>query len=163
MDIGAVLDNTILQFIGFNACYYAIAAIGLNVQFGYAGLLNFGQAGVHGRRRLRRRSDRVRSSGSRCGGASAIGIVYSVFLGLLMGVPTLRLRADYLAIVTIASAEIVRLIVRSVKFRDQFGGTDGLKGFANEFQTGRRSSSASQRRASTASGSSPSAAATSGT
>jgi ABC-type branched-subunit amino acid transport system permease subunit len=44
MDIGSVLEATILQFIGFNACYYAIAAIGLNVQFGYAGLLNFGQA-----------------------------------------------------------------------------------------------------------------------
>ena len=42
---------------------------------------------------------------------------YAVVLGLLMGIPTLRLRADYLAIVTIAAAEIVRLIVRSVRFK----------------------------------------------
>jgi neutral amino acid transport system permease protein len=133
MDIGAVLENAILQFIGFNACYYAIAAIGLNVQFGYAGLLNFGQAafmaaGAYGV------GQTVSIIGISLWWGIPLGIAYSVFLGLLMGVPTLRLRADYLAIVTIASAEIVRLIVRSVKFRDQFGGTDGLKGFADAYQ-----------------------------
>ncbi len=133
MDIGAVLENAILQFIGFNACYYAIAAIGLNVQFGYAGLLNFGQAafmaaGAYGV------GQTVSIIGISLWWGIPLGIAYSVFLGLLMGMPTLRLRADYLAIVTIASAEIVRLIVRSVKFRDQFGGTDGLKGFANAYQ-----------------------------
>ncbi len=133
MDIGGVLENAILQFIGFNACYYAIAAIGLNVQFGYAGLLNFGQAGF-----MAAGAYGVGQTASIFGislwWGVLIGIGYSVFLGLLMGVPTLRLRADYLAIVTIASAEIVRLIVRSVKFRDQFGGTDGLKDFADTFQ-----------------------------
>ncbi|MCX6522861.1 MAG: branched-chain amino acid ABC transporter permease [Actinobacteria bacterium] len=133
MDIGAVFENAILQFIGFNACYYAIAAIGLNVQFGYTGLLNFGQAafmaaGAYGV------GQTVSIFGISLWWGVAIGIGYAVFLGLLMGVPTLRLRADYLAIVTIASAEIVRLIVRSVKFRDQFGGTDGLKGFADAYQ-----------------------------
>ena len=40
-----------------------------------------------------------------------MGVGYAIVLGLLMGIPTLRLRADYLAIVTIAVAEIVRLIV----------------------------------------------------
>jgi neutral amino acid transport system permease protein len=45
----------------------------------------------------------------------------------------LRLRADYLAIVTIAAAEVVRLIVRSVKFKDTLGGSDGLQQFANQF------------------------------
>ena len=133
MDIGAVLENTILQFIGFNACYYAIAAIGLNVQFGYTGLLNFGQAafmaaGAYGV------GQTVSIFGISLWWGIGIAVAYAVFLGLLMGVPTLRLRSDYLAIVTIASAEIVRLIVRSVKFRDQFGGTDGLKSFANAYQ-----------------------------
>ena len=133
MDIGAVLENTILQFIGFNACYYAIAAIGLNVQFGYTGLLNFGQAafmaaGAYGV------GQTVSIFGISLWWGVGIAIGYAVILGLLMGIPTLRLRSDYLAIVTIASAEIVRLIVRSVKFRDQFGGTDGLKGFANAYQ-----------------------------
>ena len=47
-----------------------------------------------------------------------VGLLATVILALLLGIPTLRLRADYLAIVTIAAAEIVRLVVRSVKFKD---------------------------------------------
>ena len=45
MDWAAVFENTLKAFIGINAVYFAIAAIGLNVQFGYTGLLNFGQSG----------------------------------------------------------------------------------------------------------------------
>jgi branched-chain amino acid transport system permease protein len=44
------------------------------------------------------------------------------------------LRSDYLAIVTIAAAEIIRLSVRYQGWRDWSGGTNGLNGFANEFQ-----------------------------
>ena len=133
MDIMNVVENTFAQFVGRNACYYAIAAIGLNVQFGYTGLLNFGQAafmaaGAYGLGMT------VSVMGISMWWGIALGIGYSIALGLLMGIPTLRLRADYLAIVTIAVAEVVRLIVRSVRFRDTFGGTDGLKNFANAFQ-----------------------------
>ena len=133
MDINNVVENTAAQLVGRNACYYAIAAIGLNVQFGYTGLLNFGQAafmaaGAYGL------GQTVSVMGISMWWGILIGIGYSIFLGLLMGIPTLRLRADYLAIVTIAVAEVIRLVVRSVKFRDQFGGTDGLKDFANSFQ-----------------------------
>jgi branched-chain amino acid transport system permease protein len=133
MDINNVIENTAAQLVGRNACYYAIAAIGLNVQFGYTGLLNFGQAafmaaGAYGL------GQTVSVMGISMWWGIGLGIVYSILLGLLMGIPTLRLRADYLAIVTIAVAEVIRLVVRSVKFRDQFGGTDGLKDFANSFQ-----------------------------
>ncbi len=133
MDIMNVVENTLVQFVGLNACYYAIAAIGLNVQFGYTGLLNFGQAafmaaGAYGL------GQTVSVMGISMWWGIGLGIVYSIFLGLLMGVPTLRLRADYLAIVTIAVAEVVRLMVRSVWARDVFGGTDGLKDFAKSFQ-----------------------------
>ena len=38
-----------------------------------------------------------------------LGVSAAVVLALIMGIPTLRLRADYLAIVTIAVAEILRL------------------------------------------------------
>ncbi len=133
MDIGGVIENALLQFIGLNACYYAIAAIGLNVQFGYTGLLNFGQAGfmAAGAYGL---GQTVAVFGISLWWGIAIGIAYSVFLGLLMGVPALRLRADYLAIVTIAAAEIIRLVVRSVWARRAFNGTDGLQDFANSFQ-----------------------------
>jgi neutral amino acid transport system permease protein len=133
MDVTYVIENTFAQLVGRNACYYAIAAIGLNVQFGYTGLLNFGQAafmaaGAYGLGMT------VSVLGVSLWWGIILGVVYSIVLGLLMGIPTLRLRADYLAIVTIAAAEIVRLVVRSVKFRDTFGGTDGLKDFARSFQ-----------------------------
>ncbi|MGA0946553.1 MAG: ABC transporter permease subunit, partial [Candidatus Nanopelagicales bacterium] len=43
MDWGFILTQTMTQAIGITAIIYILAAIGLNVQFGYAGLLNFGQ------------------------------------------------------------------------------------------------------------------------
>ncbi|CAN5485414.1 hypothetical protein BH10ACT2_BH10ACT2_12580 [soil metagenome] len=127
-----VATATLTAVFGVDAMYFAIAAIGLNVQFGYAGLLNFGQAGFMA-----------------CG-AYAIGmtahywqisfwwgipmaIAYATVFGLIMGIPTLRLRSDYLAIVTIALAELVRLIVRSVTFRKYFNGSDGINGFGKTF------------------------------
>jgi branched-chain amino acid transport system permease protein len=133
MDWAAIFENTVKAFIGINAVYFAIAAIGLNVQFGFTGLLNFGQAGFM-------------AAGAYGLGMTAkyfeisfwwgigIGVLYSIVLGLLMGIPTLRLRADYLAIVTIAAAEIIRLVVRSVKFKDVFGGSDGINDFSGEFR-----------------------------
>jgi branched-chain amino acid transport system permease protein len=57
-----------------------------------------------------------------------------VVLALVLGAPTLRLRADYLAIATIAMAEILRLVIGSVSLADQFGGRDGLQQFAGTFQ-----------------------------
>ena len=45
MDWNLIFENSLKGFIGINAVYFAIAALGLNVQFGYTGLLNFGQAG----------------------------------------------------------------------------------------------------------------------
>jgi branched-chain amino acid transport system permease protein len=61
------------------------------------------------------------------------GFIFAIALGLLMGIPTLRLRADYLAIVTIATAEVIRLTVRSVRFKEFFNGSDGINGFADGF------------------------------
>jgi branched-chain amino acid transport system permease protein len=133
MDWNLIFENSLKGFIGINAVYFAIAALGLNVQFGYTGLLNFGQAGFM-------------ACGAYGLGMTAhyfeisfwwgipIGILFSVVLGLLMGIPTLRLRADYLAIVTIATAEIIRLVVRSVKFKTYFGGSDGINGFSDSFR-----------------------------
>ena len=45
MDWAAIFENTVQRIRRRSTpCYFAIAAIGLNVQFGYTGLLNFGQA-----------------------------------------------------------------------------------------------------------------------
>ncbi|HET9945462.1 MAG TPA: branched-chain amino acid ABC transporter permease, partial [Actinomycetes bacterium] len=52
---------------------------------------------------------------------------------LVLGLPTLRLRADYLAIVTIAASEIFRLMVSAPSWRSFTGGSDGLSGFSSGF------------------------------
>ena len=133
MDWGSILGNAIRAFVGTDAVYFALAAIGLNVQFGYTGLLNFGQAafmacGAYGLGMT------AQYFGVSFWWGIPIGLVYVVVLGLIVGVPTLRLRADYLAIVTIATAEIVRLIVRSVRFKEYFGGSDGINQFSQAYR-----------------------------
>jgi neutral amino acid transport system permease protein len=62
-----------------------------------------------------------------------IGILAATALALVLGLPTLRLRADYLAIVTIAASEIFRLMMSAPSWRDFTGGSDGLTGFSGGF------------------------------
>jgi len=128
-----IFSNALYAAVAINAIGYALIAVGLNVHFGYTGLLNFGQAGFAAI------------------GAYAVAVVVAQYdwslwaaiplifvggmlLGLLIGIPTLRLRADYLAIVTIAASEIIRLFLSSERFRWLFGGTDGLQGFTGDMQ-----------------------------
>lgn len=132
MDFNLILSQAITQGIGVQAVIFALAAIGLNVHFGYTGLLNFGQAGflavaAYGL------GVTVTTLGLSFWLGLVVGIGAAVVFALLLGIPTLRLRADYLAIVTIAAAEIIRLTARSVTLRDVFGGSDGLNRFANDF------------------------------
>ncbi|GAB2674276.1 branched-chain amino acid ABC transporter permease [Thalassiella azotivora] len=132
MDWGSILTNGARSIIGLETVIYALAAIGLNVQFGYAGLLNFGQAafvavGAYGI------AITVTIVGLPFGVGVVVGILGAVLLAVLLGIPTLRLRADYLAIATIAAAEIVRIVFRSSALREYTGGSNGLTGFAEGF------------------------------
>ena len=45
MDWTRIINNGLEASVGLQAVVFALAAIGLNVQFGYTGLLNFGQSG----------------------------------------------------------------------------------------------------------------------
>jgi neutral amino acid transport system permease protein len=132
VDWSRIIINALEASVGLQACVYALAAIGLNVHFGYTGLLNFGQSGF-----LAVAAYGLAVTVSTLGLSFWLGIVFgllgAVVLALLLGIPTLRLRADYLAIVTIAAAEIIRLTVRSVTFKGTFGGSDGLQAFAGDF------------------------------
>src|SRR3954465_5586391 len=114
--------------VGFQAIFFALPAIGINVQFGYTGLLNFGQIafamlGGYG----------IAISVSQWGLPFWVGVVVgllaAVVLALLLGLPALRLRADYLAIATIAAAEGLRLLFRSVSATPVTNGTRVLAGF----------------------------------
>lgn len=118
--------------IGFQAVFFALLAIGLNIQFGYTGLLNFGQIafallGGYGI------AISVAQWGLPFWVGVVIGLAAAVVLALLLGIPTLRLRADYLAIATIAAAEGLRLTFRSVSATPVTAGTRGLSGFSDPF------------------------------
>lgn len=144
MDFLAIFENTVRGLIGEQFIYFGLAAIGLNMHYGYTGLLNFGQAvfmaaGAYGL------SMAVVSLGLNFWLGLVLGIiVFPLILSLIMGAPTLRLRADYLAIVTIASSEMFRIIARSPSLDRWTGSSDGLTAFANDFyemspfQPGRR-------------------------
>jgi len=133
--MGELLDALAVALkagLGFQAIFFALLAIGINVQFGYTGLLNFGQIafamlGGFG----------IAISVSQWGlpfwVGVVVGLVAAVVLALLLGLPTLRLRADYLAIATIATAEGLRLLFRSVTATPVTGGTRGLAAFNADF------------------------------
>ncbi len=133
MDIGAIIDAAVSQALGPQAIVFALAAIGLNIHFGYTGLLNFGQAGFMAIAGFAMAVSMVRFD-LPFAIAIVLGLIASVILAFVLGVPTLRLRADYLAIVTIASAEVIRLILGAVEFKGLFGGSNGLNGYVGEFQ-----------------------------
>ena len=92
-----------------------LLALGLNVQWGYGGLVNFSVAAFFA---VGAYSTAVLTNGSDPHGLAphpAVGLVaamaVSAVLALAIGLPTLRLRADYFAIATLGFAEIVRLII----------------------------------------------------
>ena len=136
MDWGSIFSNTMSAVIGWEVVAYALAAIGLNIHFGYTGLLNFGQAGfmaigAYGV------AMGISTFGLSLPVAFLFAVAFTVLLALLLGVPTLRLRADYLAIVTLAAAEIIKLFFRSAALSEHTGGSDGLQGrppFVNGFR-----------------------------
>ncbi len=114
------------------AISFVLAAIGLNVHFGYTGLLNFGQAAFAAVAAYAM-GVAIASFEIPLVFALLLGLIASVVLALVMGLPTLRLRADYLAIVTIAVAEILRLFF-STTFKEYFKARDGVSGFTGGFR-----------------------------
>lgn len=105
---------------------FALAAIGLNIHFGYTGLMNMGQAGFmlvggYG-------FGVAVAQGLGFWSALTVSILASVVFAIILGVPTLKLRGDYLAIVTISAAEIIRMIAKMAILTPITGGPTGLPG-----------------------------------
>jgi branched-chain amino acid transport system permease protein len=115
-------------FVGVVAGIFTIFALGLQVQFGFAGLLNFGHVAFMAVGAYTMAILVVKVGWPMWASAvAAIGLAMAV--GVLIGLPTVRLRADFLAIATIAFGEIVRLI--ALNESDLTGGPQGtinLKG-----------------------------------
>lgn len=131
MDWAKIFIDAARAAVGVPAAAYALSAMGLNLQFGYTGLLNFGHVasmlvGAYGM------AITVDNGGPLWLGV-LVGIAFALVLGLLLGIPTLRLRADYLAIVTIAAGEILRLVARSSWAAPVTNGIFGIQRFADDF------------------------------
>ncbi|EXJ53244.1 hypothetical protein GCM10023065_06830 [Microbacterium laevaniformans] len=105
---------------------YVIAAIGLNIHFGYTGLMNMGQAGFMLLGAYGFAITVINGGGFWLG--VLVAIVACVVFAFVLGIPTLRLRGDYLAIVTICAAEIVRMVGRLSALAGVTGGSTGLVG-----------------------------------
>jgi branched-chain amino acid transport system permease protein len=101
----------------FNMSYFVILALGLNVVVGFAGLLDLGYVGFFAvgayTVALLSSSDSVLGTKWVWAATIPVAIAIAMLSGLILGWPTLRLRGDYLAIVTLGFAEIIRITADS--------------------------------------------------
>jgi ABC-type branched-subunit amino acid transport system permease subunit len=113
-----------------DAGVYVLLALGLNVVVGFAGLLDLGYAAFF--------AIGAYTMAYGASGYSGLGIPFWIMLpigafaaaifGILLGAPTLRLRGDYLAIVTLGFGEIVPVVFRNA---DKYtNGTNGITSIA---------------------------------
>ncbi len=105
----------------------AMLSLGLNVQIGYAGLLNLGFGALYAVGAYT-----YAMLNFYWGWPFWLCLPVSAFTGaaagLVLGVPSLRLRGDYLAIVTLGFGEITRVALNNLRVT---GGPDGLDGLAH--------------------------------
>jgi neutral amino acid transport system permease protein len=121
-----IINAMIREAVSPQTAAVAIAVIGLNIHFGYTGLLNMGQAGFM---LLGAYGFAISiTKGLPLALAILIGLGASVVFALILGIPTLKLRGDYLAIVTISAAEIIRYTGRLAVLEDFTGAAQGLPG-----------------------------------
>jgi len=133
MDFGSILGNTASYLFSPTTMAYALAATGLAVHFGYTGLLNFGMAafmavGGYGY------AISILTFGFPWWTGMLVGLLCGAAFALILGIPTLRLRADYLAIATIAAAEVVRLLFLTELFKGWTNSAGGLSGYHQSFR-----------------------------
>ena len=98
-------------------CAYVTMAISLNLTVGILGELSLGHAGFmsigafSGIIAAMGLANAIPSAGARMAIAMIVGAVMAGCFGFLIGIPVLRLRGDYLAIVTLAFGEIIKEIL----------------------------------------------------
>ena len=128
MDLGGLFGYAVffLSLVGI----YSILALGLNVQWGFTGLFNIGVAAFFAVGAYASALLTTAPSDWHLGGFALPmvlgcigGMVVAGVLALLVGMITLKLREDYLAIASIGIAEIVRLILKNEEWL-----TNGVRG-----------------------------------
>lgn len=109
--------SSLMQGLLVPMCTYSIVAIGLNLCVGYLGELSIGHAGFmcvgafSGAVVSKLLSETVTNGILLFVIALAVGTLMAALCGFLIGIPVLRLRGDYLAIVTLAFGEIIKNII----------------------------------------------------
>ncbi|MCL1857996.1 MAG: branched-chain amino acid ABC transporter permease [Oscillospiraceae bacterium] len=118
-------DNYILSVL-WSALFYMLLALGLNIIVGYCGMCDLGYAakfalGAYTTGVL------IKSFGWNFWLTLPVSVIVSVIAAIIIGAPTLKLRSDYLAIVTLGFAEIVRITARNLEIT---GSATGIVGIA---------------------------------
>ncbi|MFJ2742170.1 branched-chain amino acid ABC transporter permease [Streptomyces sp. NPDC087440] len=122
--------------IGVNILIFATVALGLNIVVGLAGLLDLGYVaflgvGAYTAALVSGATSSVFKIEFPFWAAALLGALVSLIFGVLIGAPTLRLRGDYLAIVTLGFGEIFRLTVNNLDGQTGPRVTNGPNGVAN--------------------------------
>jgi branched-chain amino acid transport system permease protein len=126
MAVAPMLFGPYATVILTNALLYTILALGLNIVVGYAGLLDLGYAaffavGAYTVGIL------TTTFGWNFWATLPIAVLAAMLAGVIIGGPTLRLRSDYLAIVTLGFGEIVRIAARNLKITGAASGISGIE------------------------------------
>lgn len=114
--------SSLMKGILVPLCIYAILAVSLNLTVGILGELSLGHAGFMcvgafaGAVFSKCTAEIITVPGLRFVLALLIGIVCAGICGILIGIPVLRLKGDYLAIVTLAFGEIIKNLVNAIYF-----------------------------------------------
>ncbi len=112
---------------------YVLMGLGLNIVVGLAGLLDLGYVaffaiGAYTTGLLTSPAPIPLQIGF--WPALVLSVVFAAFTGLLLGLPVLRMRGDYLAIVTLGFGEIIRVLIRSDMMSPYLGGPQGVRDIA---------------------------------
>jgi len=109
---------------------YVLMGLGLNIVVGYAGLLDLGYVaffaiGAYVTGLLTSPASWL-GVGWSFWSAWPIALIAAAFAGVLLGIPVLRMRGDYLAIVTLGFGEIIRILALSDLLKPFIGGAQGI-------------------------------------
>ncbi|MCG6971630.1 MAG: branched-chain amino acid ABC transporter permease [Desulfobacterales bacterium] len=122
-----LLANNYMVDVGITCLIYIVLGLGLNIVVGLAGLLDLGYIAFYavGAYTYSLLNLHFGMSFWLC---LPIGILLGAILGCVIGYPTLRMRGDYLAIVTMGFGEIIRLVLNN--WDSLTKGPNGLLGMA---------------------------------
>ena len=121
-----ILTTDQIDFGGvmFSVVAFALVALGLNIVIGYAGLLDLGYVGFYAVGAYTTAVLTIYHGSWPFFLALPVAIAVTMVTGVILGAPTLRVRGDYLAIVTLGFGEIIRITVTNVEW---VGAAAGIK------------------------------------